>query len=310
MSNKKQKSILDFFKATTPIKERVIEEKKPRRRVTKKKKDEIQPGRGLDRFFKITVDMSPEAIERRERIKKQMQEELRKMQEERRKRMLEKRKEKLMDDVTSEEDEEEIEGRMRNITYTEDDEGVEICKNLYLGSAAAAMNIEWLESETINFIINCTPDVLCYYNSKENKYFNKQDYNNVTEKTYLRVQISDSDDVDLKQYFDDCHNFIDNALKNGEKVLVHCLLGRSRSASIVASYIMKKYEMRFNEVLILFDKLDYKVNINNGFQTILYNYERRLFKEDTKKRTRNFISSQVINHEKINAILKELEETE
>jgi protein-tyrosine phosphatase len=41
-------------------------------------------------------------------------------------------------------------------------------------------------------------------------------------------EVADKEDTDLKQYFNECFDFIDEAKKNGGYVLVHCYAGRSR----------------------------------------------------------------------------------
>jgi protein-tyrosine phosphatase len=44
-------------------------------------------------------------------------------------------------------------------------------------------------------------------------------------------------------------NFIDNALLNNGRVLVHCFAGKSRSASIVIGWLMKNEKMSYENAL-------------------------------------------------------------
>ncbi|EKE38684.1 hypothetical protein ENUP19_0053G0012 [Entamoeba nuttalli] len=308
----KQSTILQFFKATTQINEnKNIEEKKPRQQ--KKKKVEVKKGMGLDRFFRITTDMSPAAIERRERIKQQMAEQLKKLnaaKEEQIRKMKENReikKKKRKENERSLEEEEENERRYRNITYNENDFGIEICKNVYLGSAAAGANIEWLEEVGINYIVNCTPDVMCFYNSKENPDFNLNDFPGITEKEYLRIAINDADDEDISKFFNQSFEFIEKAIELKQKVLVHCLLGRSRSATIVTAFIMKKYKIKLNDVLELFELRHYETNINDGFTSQLLQLQSKLFNEPINMRRTRRITSQSSEHlDIVNNIINEL----
>jgi len=58
--------------------------------------------------------------------------------------------------------------------------------------------------------------------------------------------------IDIISYFDECFSFIDSALNAGGRVLVHCMAGVSRAASIVIGYLMKvknmDFETAFNHV--------------------------------------------------------------
>jgi protein-tyrosine phosphatase len=40
-------------------------------------------------------------------------------------------------------------------------------------------------------------------------------------------------------FFKPCHDFIDEALKRGENVMVHCLAGAHRAGTTGVSYMMK-----------------------------------------------------------------------
>lgn len=40
--------------------------------------------------------------------------------------------------------------------------------------------------------------------------------------------VSDSEHTNLEQYFDECIDFIDEAINKGGAVLVHCIVGKSR----------------------------------------------------------------------------------
>ncbi|XP_021830840.1 dual specificity protein phosphatase 12-like [Prunus avium] len=54
----------------------------------------------------------------------------------------------------------------------------------------------------------------------------------------MGVPLRDMDDENLLDYLDACVDFIDNGRKKGS-VLVHCLAGVSRSASIITTYLMR-----------------------------------------------------------------------
>lgn len=65
---------------------------------------------------------------------------------------------------------------------------------------------------------------------------------------WMEVIVEDSEEADLAQYFDQFNNFIDIAVTSGGKILVHCLMGKSRSVSALIAYFMKKEGKEFAEV--------------------------------------------------------------
>lgn len=52
-------------------------------------------------------------------------------------------------------------------------------------------------------------------------------------------------------------------------ILVHCWAGRSRSASVVTHWLMKKHKMNFDDAYGLLKKKSPKVNMNFGFKSQL-----------------------------------------
>lgn len=44
----------------------------------------------------------------------------------------------------------------------------------------------------------------------------------------------------LSESFEECYRFIKDGMETGTGVLVHCFAGKSRSATIVISYLMRE----------------------------------------------------------------------
>jgi protein-tyrosine phosphatase len=65
----------------------------------------------------------------------------------------------------------------------------------------------------------------------------------------LHVRAEDDVDQNLVHYFPICFHFIDQALESGGAVLVHCLVGVSRSATIVCAYLMKRKQLDFADAI-------------------------------------------------------------
>jgi len=101
---------------------------------------------------------------------------------------------------------------------------------LYLTNYIGASNLEELQTNKITHIINITDIIENYF---ENHF------------KYLKISIPDSHNITITDYFPTTFEFIDNAINNGGRVLVHCFAGKSRSASIIIGYLMKQEKINF-----------------------------------------------------------------
>ena len=99
-----------------------------------------------------------------------------------------------------------------------------ITDSIYISDLPSAFNKDSLKEEGITHI-------LCAILGLEPLY--------PEEFTYKNVHIRDVTHQDLEPYFDDSVKFIDECIKSGGKILVHCSYGISRSASIVIAYLIK-----------------------------------------------------------------------
>lgn len=103
----------------------------------------------------------------------------------------------------------------------------EIINNLFL-SAYHTIDCDF-DSTTISsaFIVNCTKDLEMLNGNN------------------IRIAVDDdmSDEAinGMLEALPNVIQLIDDNLKNNKKVIVHCLAGRQRSATVIAAYLMSKH---------------------------------------------------------------------
>ncbi|CAL9689189.1 unnamed protein product [Knipowitschia caucasica] len=95
------------------------------------------------------------------------------------------------------------------------------------------------------------------------------------------IHILDEVTADLLSHLDQCFLFIQGAVDGGGAVLVHCQAGRSRSATVVTAYLMKKLKISFSEAYNNLKKLKPDVQVNPGFEEQLILYENMQCEVDT-----------------------------
>ena len=138
---------------------------------------------------------------------------------------------------------------------------IEIIPHLFLGSIGSASNLKQLQNCKITHIACCGKGIKNFFPDKF-KYFN--------------INLLDSATENIKQYFDESYKFIDEGIKNGGNVLVHCHAGVSRSSTILIAYIMRSKKMKMDKVMELLKEKREKVSPNNGFIQQLKEYEKEL----------------------------------
>jgi hypothetical protein len=101
-----------------------------------------------------------------------------------------------------------------------------------------------------------------------------------TQFTYCVHSIDDSQEVNIRALLSDTNIFIDQALTHSGRVLVHCLMGISRSATAVIAYVMWKKHMRFAEAFAFVKRKHQDTDPNAGFILQLKDFQCALFPED------------------------------
>lgn len=97
---------------------------------------------------------------------------------------------------------------------------------------------------------------------------------------HLFLNIRDLPQTQLHDYFLDAFSFIDECAADGGKVLVHCVAGKSRSASIVIPYMMKTLKMSFYSTFRLVKEKRPGIGPNHGFISQLKKFDEELHKDE------------------------------
>ncbi|XP_052737445.1 LOW QUALITY PROTEIN: protein phosphatase Slingshot [Bicyclus anynana] len=114
------------------------------------------------------------------------------------------------------------------------DAPTEIFDHVYLGSEWNASNFEELQRNGVRHILNVTREIDNFFPGMFD---------------YLNIRVYDDDKTDLLKHWDNTFKYINKARNEGSKVLVHCKMGISRSASVVIAYAMKAFNWHFDKAL-------------------------------------------------------------
>lgn len=148
--------------------------------------------------------------------------------------------------------------RFRNKLGTEMNE---IIPNLFLGSLRDATDIEQLRKHHIQYVV-AVHDLTGTHPAQEKL-------------KVLRIQLSDCSSSDISTHFAATNQFIHAARLKRAAVLVHCLAGVSRSATVVAAYLITVCDLSFLNALSLISQKRPVINPNFGFRMQLCAYADR-----------------------------------
>ncbi|KAK0197124.1 protein-tyrosine phosphatase-like protein [Armillaria mellea] len=88
-----------------------------------------------------------------------------------------------------------------------------------------------------------------------------------------RIPILDTSSADIKSYLEAACNYIDQSLRSGKSVLVHCQQGVSRSASIVIAYLIRNRGMSYDSAFAYVKRERACIAPNSGFVQALREWE-------------------------------------
>ncbi|XP_003797822.1 dual specificity protein phosphatase 16 [Otolemur garnettii] len=137
-----------------------------------------------------------------------------------------------------------------------------ILPNLYLGCQRDVLNKELMQQNGICYVLNASSTCP------------KPDF--IPESHFLRVPVNDSFCEKILPWLDESVDFIEKAKASNGCVLVHCLAGISRSATIAIAYIMKRMDMSLDEAYRFVKEKRPTISPNFNFLGQLLDYEKKI----------------------------------
>lgn len=141
----------------------------------------------------------------------------------------------------------------------------EVWPRLYIGDQHSAENSADLYKNRITHVLSAI----------HNKRKGEPDIYKGLQIEYMGIDARDACDFDLSVHFQSAADFIHRALSRGGKVLVHCHVGVSRSATLVLAYLMLKQNLTLVEAICAV-KENRGVIPNRGFLRQLIDLNKKL----------------------------------
>jgi len=130
----------------------------------------------------------------------------------------------------------------------------EVFPNVFVGDVYAAHNTCELKKHNITHVVNVACGVAPAF---------PQDF------TYLQIPLLDCASEKIQDHFHKTSKFIQEALDNKGRVLIHCLKGVSRSATIAAAYVIKAHSTSPSKAVQMLRQNRPIIKPNSGFMTQL-----------------------------------------
>ncbi|NXF05910.1 DUS16 phosphatase, partial [Smithornis capensis] len=137
-----------------------------------------------------------------------------------------------------------------------------ILPHLYLGCQRDVLNKELMQQNDICYVLNASNTCP------------KPDF--IPESHFLRVPVNDSFCEKILPWLDKSVEFIEKAKASNGRVLVHCLAGISRSATIAIAYIMKRMDMSLDEAYRFVKEKRPTISPNFNFLGQLLDFEKKI----------------------------------
>ncbi|KAH9833166.1 uncharacterized protein C8Q71DRAFT_192483 [Rhodofomes roseus] len=155
----------------------------------------------------------------------------------------------------------------------------EVVPGLWIGDLASALNSEKLREHNIHSVLTAMRGRV-----RINETCNK-----------LQINLDDTEDADVLSHLVAAIQFIEAELEKGRGVLVHCQAGLSRSATIVAAYLMYVQHIDYEAALDLIRGVRPNIQPNDGFLRQLAVFQEASYRVSRRdKATRMYYLERVV----------------
>ena len=145
-----------------------------------------------------------------------------------------------------------------------------IVNKVYLGDFNHAKNWDAIKYLKITHVINATTNIPNHFEEHG--------------VAYLNVKVDDEKDAEINEHFEQTNKFLDDVSDKDEcRVLVHCQMGVSRSATIVIAYVMHRNGCSFDEAFKLVKNCRICIRPNAAFEAHLREYEKVILAKKMKE---------------------------
>ncbi|KAI4336383.1 hypothetical protein L6164_014916 [Bauhinia variegata] len=140
-----------------------------------------------------------------------------------------------------------------------------VTNSLFIGGALAARSVYTLQHLGITHILCLCANEIGQSDSQFPDLFE-----------YKNFSVCDEEDTNIDTIFEEACDFIDYVEQRGQRVLVHCFEGRSRSATVVLAYLMLKKNFTLLKAWNALKRVHRRAQPNDGFAKILLELDQKL----------------------------------
>lgn len=144
-----------------------------------------------------------------------------------------------------------------------------VTSNIFIGNKYAILEKEDVFKENnIDVVISALTE-----EEYEDDMIGPEDFENLE---WHRFDIDDCQFFDIYSYLFEVHFIIQEAVRDGKRIFIHCAAGVSRSATLLLAYFMLEKGMQCDDAVEYLKKYRPEIDPNPGFMRQLYKLENEV----------------------------------